>query len=126
MEKICYLKKIFKELYLFDYNLKKETNLSMNEAMVLCSINEKKTDLTNLSKELFVSKPRMTKIIEKLVRKGLVKKNVSENDRREKYLVLTKKGYKKISEIKEKKIPFPQIKLIRKKRKITPIVGDGA
>ncbi|GEM_PF-2498928 len=126
MEKVCYLKKIFKELYLFDYNLKKETNLSMNEAMVLCSINEKKTDLTCLSKELFVSKPRMTKIIEKLVKKGLVKKIVSENDRREKYLVLTEKGYKKIREIKEKKIPFPQIKLIRKKRKIIPIVGDGA
>ncbi|MEO0234428.1 MAG: MarR family transcriptional regulator [candidate division WOR-3 bacterium] len=126
MEKICYLKKIFKELYLFDYNLKKETKLTMNEAMVLCTISEKKMDLTQLSKELYVSKPRMTKITEKLIKKGFLKKLVSETDKREKYLVLTEKGYKKIHEIKDKKIPFPQIRLIRKKRKIVTIIGDGA
>lgn len=126
MEKICYLKKIFKELYLFDYNLKKETKLSMNESMILCTVYEKKMDLTQLSKELYVSKPRITKLTEKLVKKGLLEKIVSETDRREKYLALTEKGYKKIKEIKDKKIPFPQIRLIRKKRKITNIIGDGA
>lgn len=125
MKRICDLKKIFKEIFVFNDNLKKRTGLTLNEVMIICFLSEKPYTINQLTKEILVSKSRTTVILRSLEKKGLLKKERSSTDGRKRYLILTTKGKKFLIGLKSKDIFFPQIKIVRKKKKIYPILENS-
>jgi len=122
MKRICDLKKIFREIFVFNDNLKKRTGLTLNEVMIICFLSEKPYTINQLTKEILVSKSRTTIILRSLEKKELLKKERSSMDGRKRYLILTKKGKKLLSKLKSEDIFFPQIKLVRKRKKSYPIL----
>jgi len=121
MDRLCTLKNVFKEIYKFEQFLQKELGLSINEIMILCTLSGGRFTSSALAKELGVSSPRMSKIIAELEEKGLVKRRMDEGDRRKVVLALTIKGKRKLICVKDSSISFPQIKVVRKKKKIDMI-----
>jgi MarR family transcriptional regulator, transcriptional regulator for hemolysin len=53
----------------------------------------------HICNNLAIDKTAMVKVIDHLIKKGLVDRNVNPNDRREHFIVLTKKGSKQSEEI---------------------------
>lgn len=121
MKKYCELKKVFKEIYFLEALLQREVGMSINQIMVLCTLSEKPTGISELAKELWVSLPRMSKIATDLEKQGYIKRVQDKNDLRRSLLELSAKGKKKIESIKKLTAPFPQIRIVRKKRKIENI-----
>lgn len=123
MNKFCTLKSVFKEIYTFEQTLQKTFGLTINEIMTLCSISTGRPTSSAIAKELGVSFPRMSKIISELENKGFIKKNADKTDKRKTILSLSIKGKSKMSSIKESSVAFPQIRVVRKKKKIEPITS---
>lgn len=124
MDKFCTLKNVFKEIYRFEQCLQNDYGLSINEIMTLCTLTGGRFTSSDLARELGVSFPRMSKIISELEKKGYIKRRSDDTDKRRVFLALTIRGKRKMMEIKSEAIAFPQIKVIRKKKKAEMVETD--
>ncbi len=89
-------------------------DISYSESIALFTLARKdRFKMSELAKELGVSFSSATKYVEKLVKKGLAKREPGEKDRRTVFVYLTAKGKKLAEEIQRKK--NYNIKLILKK-----------
>ena len=72
-----------------------------SQVLALVSIEERGgCTLTELRKEMHVSAPTVTGIIDRLVRDDYVKRNADRDDRRVKNVILTKKGQKIVNQFR--------------------------
>ncbi len=92
MYDLCFLRHILIDLKKIEDTLKKETSLSLNEAICLCHNEKGFTDPSSLAKELSLSPSRMTRILDSLYNKGYINRTQKDEDRRAIMITMTTSG----------------------------------
>lgn len=97
MERICVIKDIYKALYRFERDFADEHGITINEAMVLCSLKEGETRTAGaLSEYVGLSNSRVSKVITAVENKGYVRREIAQHDKRQMVFSLTDEGRAKI------------------------------
>ncbi|WP_422478455.1 MarR family winged helix-turn-helix transcriptional regulator [Pleomorphochaeta sp. DL1XJH-081] len=107
MYDLCDIRQIMVDLRNFEESLKKETNLSLNEALCLCQTGKGTNEPGSLAKELELSPSRLSRIIEALEQRGLIQRAMATNDRRGVALRLTPQGKTVVEQLHCTKIDIP-------------------
>ena len=107
MYDLCDIRQIMVDLRHFEDSLKKETNLSLNEALCLCQTGKGTKEPGMLAKELELSPSRLSRIVEALEQRGFVERAMSENDRRGVSLHLTPQGQTIVEQLHCTQIEIP-------------------
>ena len=111
MDELCKIKNAITLLYEFEKKLKKQTGLTLNEAFCLCNLSSEDKNPSMLSKEIGISISRISRVLNSLEKKGLIRRKISSQNKREITVNITESGSKKYSEIKKKQIKFPNIQI---------------
>lgn len=111
-EKLCNLKDIFKIIYHFENDVKKETGNSINELLILCSL-EHNNNISpkELSEEMGVSAGRVSKILSSLEEKDFIKRRLGKEDKRHMFFDLTDEGKEQLKLFQNSGIVIPQISI---------------
>ena len=107
MTDLCSIRKIQNAINRFEATLKEETGLSLNEAMCLCCITSGILEPGRLARELGLSPSRLTRILDNLAERKMIKRAISKSDRRTVVISLTKPGKKIIEAYKCANIEIP-------------------
>ena len=89
---LCAIRKLQTSLRNFEENLKQQTGLSFNDALLLCAVNKGIGEPSALAKELELSPSRLTRILDSLEARKLVERTLSILDRRSLTVALTEEG----------------------------------
>jgi DNA-binding MarR family transcriptional regulator len=92
MVDLCSIRKLQTAIRNFEDMLKKETGLSLNDALLLCAVRKGICEPSLLAKELELSPSRLTRILDTLESRNLIDRCVSETDRRGVTVALTQEG----------------------------------
>jgi DNA-binding MarR family transcriptional regulator len=109
MKELCKLKGIFRAIYAFEVVLKKDFNLSINEALALCALENTRKNSGELAEELGISLSRMSRVLGALEDKELIERTLGIDDKRKMIFTLSPKGKKKLRDLQDRKPPFPQL-----------------
>lgn len=104
---LCSIRKVQTAIRAFEAELKAETGLSLNDAIVLCAASKGMEDAASLSRELDLSPSRLTRILDSLVTRGLVSRTESPEDRRAISVSLTARGARLVAQYRETDIEVP-------------------
>ena len=103
------MRDIYKALAGFEAQFEEVYGLSLNEAMILCALQEAQKEMTStdLSARTEMGTSHTSKVIRTVEEKGLIKRALGETDKRQMYFSLTPKGKQALSQIKcnEQDIP---------------------
>jgi DNA-binding MarR family transcriptional regulator len=109
MNTICKIRDIYMAIGEFETYFVKEFNLSLNEGMLLCSLQEKgELTSTSLAKELQLTCSNTSKVIKSVEEKEYIERKLGKEDKREMRFSLTPKGNDVINHIKASKIEIPK------------------
>lgn len=108
MYDLCDIRQIIVDLRHFEETLKKETNLSLNEALCLCQTGKGANEPGTLARELEISPSRLSRIIEALEQRGLLERSISTTDRRGVSLNLTSQGVNVVEQLHCTQIAMPK------------------
>lgn len=89
---LCAIRKLQTSLRYFEDQLKQQTGLSFNDALLLCAVNRGICEPSALAKELELSPSRLTRILDSLENRKLVQRTLSIMDRRSLTVALTEAG----------------------------------
>lgn len=89
---LCAIRRLQSSLRLLEEQLKKQTGLSFNDAMLLCAVNKGIQEPSALAHELELSPSRLTRILDSLEKRALVIRSLSQTDRRSLTVTLTDGG----------------------------------
>ena len=89
---LCAIRKLQISLRLFEEELKKETGLSFNDALLLCAVNKGVYEPSALAKELELSPSRLTRVLDSLENRKLIIRELSSSDRRSMKVSLSESG----------------------------------
>jgi len=109
MEILCRLKEIFKVIYKFEAELKKKYNLSINEALTLCVLENRDCHSGEMAEEIGISVSRMSRVFSSLEKKGFVRRTLGEDDRRKMLFTLTENGRTQAESMRKDNISIPEI-----------------
>lgn len=107
MKKLCFAKEVFRAVYEFENKLKKKYDISLNEALSLCALNNGKMKAGKLAEEVGLSVSRMSRILKSMEKKGYVSRHVGDEDCRTMFFLLTKKGNDKLDSIDDSSLDLP-------------------
>ena len=111
-EKLCNLKDIFKIIYHFENEVKNITGNSINELLILCSLEHNKNiSPKELSEEMGVSAGRISKILSSLEEKEFIERRLGKEDKRHMFFDLTNKGNEQLKMFQNSGIVIPQISI---------------
>lgn len=99
MECLCKIKEVFKKIHQFEQKLNNDLNVTINEAMVLCSLFETVKSSGVVSSDTGISTSRTSRVLLSLEQKGYVTRSFGETDKRKMMFELTVEGVKKQHEI---------------------------
>ena len=112
---MCVLKDVYREIYRFENDLRETSGLSVNEAMILCSLREKDATSGDLAAELSLSPGRMSRILDWLENKTYIIRSFGINDRRVINVTITKKGQDCMERLRSSELREPEfLKFIKK------------
>ena len=77
--------------------------------MLLCSLNSQKYSSNELAEVLGLSNSNTSKVIKSVEKKGLIKRIIGKNDKRQMYFTLTDLGHKKLESIKCAQFDMPEL-----------------
>lgn len=111
MNTICRMRDIYKALSTFESAFEKAYGLSLNEAMVLCALDESEERMTStaLSARTEMGASHTSKVIRSVEEKGFIKRVLGTVDKRQMYFKLTPKGEKCLEEVLQEKVEVPEI-----------------
>ena len=89
---LCAIRRLQTSLRTFEEELKRQTGLSFNDALLLCAVNKGIQEPGALAKELELSPSRLTRILDSLEGRSLIKRSLSSADRRSLTVSLTEQG----------------------------------
>ena len=102
------MRDIYKALAGFEAQFEEVYGLSLNEAMILCALQEAQKEMT--STDLSARTEMGTsKVIRTVEEKGLIKRALGETDKRQMYFSLTPKGEKQLEAINLEKVEVPEM-----------------
>lgn len=112
---LCQIRDVYRSIYEFELNFQQSYNLGLNEGMLLCPLSTQKYSSNELAGILGLSKSNTSKVIISVEKKGLIKRIVGKEDKRQMYFTLTDLGRKKLELIKCAEFTIPEsLKLVLK------------
>lgn len=105
MEKICKIKDLYRTLYLFEREFQDKNDITVNEAMLLCSLKDGVSRSANeICEFIGLSSSRGSRIINSTEQKGFLIREMGKEDKRQMIFTLTKSGLTKIEEVSGKNL----------------------
>ena len=108
MYDLCFLRQVLLDVKKIEEILKKESSLSLNEALCLCQHGNGFTDPSSLARELSLSPSRMTRILDSLTKKGYISRTESDGDRRSVTITMSQKGLDCVKKLHSISLDLPQ------------------
>lgn len=109
METICIMKEIFKAIRNFEDNFYWAHRISLNEAMVLCTLKTEKLSSSDISEKTGFTPSHTSKLLRAVEDKELIERILGETDKRQMYFSLTSKGAEKLNGIHCRSVEIPDI-----------------
>lgn len=105
------MRDLYKALASFEAQFEKEYNLTLNEAMILCALQEtgKEMTATELSDRTELTPSHTSKVIRAVEEKGLIKRVLGKTDKRQMYFSLTPEEEKQLEAISLEKVEMPEM-----------------
>lgn len=103
------MRELFQTLSSLESSLQERYGLSLNEAMVLCSVGHETATAGTIVERTGLTPSHASKIISQAERKGLLLRKLSESDRRQMCFTLTAKAYGCLQAIREQGIEIPKL-----------------
>lgn len=105
------MRDVFKAMANFGDTFEKVYKVSLNEAMILCALQESSTAMTatNLSKRTELTPSHTSKMLRILEEKKLIVRTLGNEDRRLMHFHLTPTGKKLVGELELEKVEIPEI-----------------
>ena len=105
MEEICKIKDLYRTLYIFEREFQAKNDITINEAMLLCSLKEgSPRSAHEICEFIGLSSSRGSRIINTTEQKGFIKRNMGKEDKRQMIFTLTESGRSKLDEMNKKKL----------------------
>ncbi|MGE4567762.1 MAG: MarR family winged helix-turn-helix transcriptional regulator [Bacteroidales bacterium] len=111
MESICRIRDVYKSLNEFEGAFQRVHGLSINEAMVLCSLSEAPRSSGEIADYTAMLVSHASKVIRAVEEKGYISRRLGEKDRRQMYFRLSPAGLEKLREMKCNLVPIPSLLL---------------
>ncbi len=105
---LCQIRDVYRAIYDFELNFQHLYDLGLNEGMLLCSLNAQKYSSHELAGVLGLSKSNTSKVIKSVENKGLIRRIVGKEDKRQMYFMLTELGREKLESIKCAEFSIPE------------------
>lgn len=105
---LCQIRDVYRAIYDFELNFQQLYDLGLNEGMLLCSLNTQKYSSNELASVLGLSNSNTSKVIKSVEKKGLIRRIVGKEDKRQMYFALTDLGKKKLESIKYAEFDIPE------------------
>ena len=110
MGPICSIKDIYKVLYQFEKAFSEENDITINEAMVLCSLKEGGSKTAGaICEYIGLSNSRVSKVITSVENKSYIQRLLNPVDKRQMLFVLTDEGREKIRQMQNKELGFEEL-----------------
>lgn len=104
---ICVMRDLMKALSELENRLEEAFGVTLNEAMVLCSVGGETVSAGSITACTGMTPSHASKTIRSAEDKGLLSRKLGEHDKRQMYFVLTRKGKACLERIKEQGIEVP-------------------
>lgn len=111
MNPLCRIRDIQKALEIYEQQFAERTGLSLKEGMLLCCLTEADCNASELANMVDLSCSNCSKVIASVEKKGFVKRQFGENDKRQMIFTLTEEGQAKINSIKQNLPEMPTVLL---------------
>ena len=105
--KLCAIRDIYRAIYEFEGQFQQEYNLSLNEGMLLCSLETGQLTSGKLAELLGLTPSNTSKVIKSAEQKKCVKRIMGDSDKRQVFFVLTAEGRKRLKNIKCGEMTIP-------------------
>lgn len=111
MKSICTMRDICKAISSFEEEFEKTYQISLNEAMVLCTLNEAQRPLTStaIAGRTEMKTSHTSKVIRSVEEKGLIERALGESDKRQMFFNLTVAGEKQLKDLQCDKVMIPEL-----------------
>lgn len=109
METICLMRDICRAIQTFEAEFVKVHHMSLNEAMLLCSLSEGQLSAAGLAEVNVMTPSHTSKVIRSLEEKGMLRRVLGQDDRRKMYFELTDHGRRSLSEMRCGSVEIPKI-----------------
>lgn len=108
-QKLCKIRDVYRAISEFEIDFQKKFDLGLNEGMMLCSLNENKYSSSQIAEMLGLTNSNASKVIKSVENKGLVKRILGKEDKRQMYFVITLAGKQKLESIKCEDFNIPKL-----------------
>lgn len=105
------MREIYKALAGFEAAFERKYGLSLNEAMVLCALQEAKKEMTStaIAERTELAPSHASKVIRAVEIKGLIQRDMGKVDKRLMYFSLTPPGMTRLHAINLEKVEVPEL-----------------
>ena len=105
------MREVFRAMSSFETAFEKVYWITLNEAMILCILKDatERMTATNLSKSTDLSPSHTSKMLRILEEKGLIVRELGNEDRRQMYFHLSSTGKQRVSELEVDKVEMPEL-----------------
>jgi DNA-binding MarR family transcriptional regulator len=105
---LCQIRDIYRSIADFELRFQQKYNMCLNEGMLLCSLGSKKYSSSEIAGVLCLTNSNASKVIKSVEKKGLIKRIVGKDDKRQMYFTLTAEGQKRLASIKCSDLNIPE------------------
>ena len=105
---LCAIRRLQTSLRSFEEELKSKTGLSFNDALLLCAVNKGVCEPRALAQEPELSPSRLTRVLDSLESRLLIKRTLSDTDRRSLTVSLTEEGATMVHQYSCSEIAIPE------------------
>lgn len=106
---LCQIRDLYRSIADFEMGFQQTFDMCLNEGMLLCSLNGNKYSSSEIAEVLGLSNSNASKVIKQVETKGLVKRIVGKEDKRQMYFTLTETGRNKLEAIKCGEFSIPDL-----------------
>jgi DNA-binding MarR family transcriptional regulator len=111
MECICVIKDIYRAINSFEDNFLKTYDLCINEALVLCSLQNKQLSSSEIAEQAGLKFSHASKIIKSIEEKGLIMRTIGHSDKRYMNFELSPWGKDILEKIEKSPVEIPELLL---------------
>lgn len=111
MECICVIKDIYRAINSFEENFLKTYDLCINEALVLCSLQNKQLSSSEIAEQAGLKFSHASKIIKSIEEKGLIMRTIGHSDKRYMNFQLSPWGKDILEKIENSPVEIPELLL---------------
>lgn len=105
---LCKIRDLFRSISEFESDFQKRYDICLNEGTLLCSLSNNKFSSSEIATLLGLTNSNTSKVIKSVETKGLIKRIIGEQDKRQMYFILTPKGHKVLETIKCSNMEIPE------------------